>query len=163
VTDSFDAELPSARRRELHLRRLGSRAPECSHPGCLERDPAALTGVFPNIACYEHDRRELGLPTWEGQHPSGEANDPDAVIPLPGNDHRVWDDAKRDWPDRTLRNPDGSPLLRAAAAVRSLLDWFNFIAERLLGWIAPFLERLDEALRSMHGDEWWTRLGLDAS
>lgn len=40
------------------------------------------------------------------------------TIPTRGNDHRVWDDAKRDWPVRTLQNPDGSPLLRAAIGQR---------------------------------------------
>jgi len=132
------------------------------HPGCDEHDPAALTGVFPTILCYEHDRLQRGLSDFEDQHPSGRANDDDATIATRGNDHRVWDDAKRDWPDRTLRNPEGSPLLKAAAAIRSLVDWFQFVADRLLGWIAPFLERLDEELRTTHGDTWWIAFGMDS-
>jgi hypothetical protein len=150
------------RPREAHLRRLGTRDPRCTYPGCEEREPSAFNGVHPHIVCHEHDLGRRGFSEWEGQHPSGAAND-EATFPIRGNDHRVWDDAKRDWPTRTLRNPDGSPLLRAADAIRGLLDWALFVAQRLIGWIPPLLERLDEQLRAIYGDAWWVRLGLDLS
>lgn len=147
-------------RREAHLRRLGTRNPRCSVPGCSETRPEALTGVHPHILCYEHAALRDGRATVEGQHPQGQRNDPEATVPMAGNDHRVWDDAKRDWPERTLRNPDGSPLLKIASGIRSLLDFLRLLFEKLLGWAPAFLERLDEALRSHFGDKWWESLGL---
>ncbi len=154
-------EMSAALRAELHFRRLGTRTPRCTPPECDERDPAAFTGVYPDNVCYEHEHVMRGISEWEGQHPPGKSNDA-VTISTRGNDHRVWDDAKRDWPERTLHNPDGSPLLKAAAAVRSVLDWLRLLANRLLAWIPPFLERLDEVLRGLYGDRWWTRLGLES-
>lgn len=146
-------------RREAHLRRLGSRDPRCSVAGCLESRPEALTGVYPRILCYEHAALGAGRAPSEAQHPQGESNDPTATVSVAGNDHRVWDDPKRDWPRRTLRNPDGSPLLKIAAALRSLLDFLRLLLARLIGWAPPFLEWLDEALRARFGTRWWEALG----
>jgi hypothetical protein len=55
-------------------------------------------------------------------------------------------DVQGDWPERTFRNPDGSPLLAAAA----LRGWFNVLwlgIERTTYRIHPFFESLDEMLR----------------
>lgn len=68
---------------------------------------------------------------------------------------------QRDWPERTLRNPDGSPLLRAAGAIRGWLDVLRVIIDRAVGWIPPFLEWLDERLRAVHGNRWWLAPGWD--
>ena len=38
-------------RREQRLRQLGTRSPRCR--GCPETDPFALSGVHPDIVCYE--------------------------------------------------------------------------------------------------------------
>jgi hypothetical protein len=40
-------------RLEERLRQLGTDSPECSDPHCDERNPFALTGVDPDILCYE--------------------------------------------------------------------------------------------------------------
>jgi len=141
-------------RREHAFERLGSRTPNCMF--CDETDPFALTGTYPDVLCYEHRVR-----AFEGQHPPGQHN-ADVAMRTRGNDHRIWDEAKKDWPDQTLKNPHGDPLLKIAATARSLLDWFRLLVERLLGWIPEFCERLSDALRRRHGDRWWDVLGLEA-
>jgi hypothetical protein len=146
-------------RREAHFRRLGSRNPSCSVRGCSERRLEALTGVDPHIVCYEHSAVRQGRPPCEAQHPEGKGNDPEATILIGGNDHRVWDDAKRDWPDRTLRNPDGSPLLKLAAILRALLDFVKRILEPLMRKTIALLEGSDEVLRVLLGAGWWGQLG----
>ena len=65
----------------------------------------------------------------EDQHPLGHHNDEQFSMPFLGNLHRAMDDGKRDWPERTLTNPDGSPLLKAAACVRSACDWLRMIVD----------------------------------
>ncbi len=148
-TDARDA------RREAKLRQLGTRTPTC--PACGETDPFALTGRHPHLRCYECQALARGRPWLEQQHPAGQANHP-ATVPIPGNDHRVVDDRKNDWPRTTLRNPDGSPLLRAAASLRGWLDTLQLIVERTLAWIPPFLEHLDRWLTQQLGGTWWTTL-----
>ncbi len=145
------------RRREQAFERLGTRNPICRF--CEETDWRTLEGTVPNIICHECAARLAGRTTVEGQHPSGQHNDPEARLPTRGNDHVMWDRGKRDWPERTLRNPDGSPLLKASAAVRTVLDWFRMILERVLGWVPEFLEWLDARLVEMVGRLWWKELG----
>jgi hypothetical protein len=74
---------------------------------------------------------------------------------MPGNDHRIVSDNQHDWPLDTLRNPDGSPLLRAAASIRGWLDILRLIIERTVGWVPAFLEALDAWLRESLGERWW--------
>jgi hypothetical protein len=75
---------------------------------------------------------------------------------VPANDHSTLTHKHQaNWPRDTLRNPDGSPLLRAAAATRGWLDALRLIVERTVGWVPSFLERLDAWLRSKLGDRWW--------
>jgi len=68
---------------------------------------------------------------------------------------------QRDWPEHTLRNPDGSPLLAAAAAIRGWLDVLWLVMQRTVGHIPVLLESLDEGLRTTYGDRWWEGLGLE--
>jgi hypothetical protein len=131
----------------------------CTMPGCDESDWRALEGTVPHNICHECAARLAGRTTIEGQHPAGQQNDPEAILPTRGNDHVIWDGGKRDWPERTLRNPDGSPLLKASAAVRTVLDWLRMILERVLGWVPEFLEWLDARLVEMVGRLWWKELG----
>ena len=60
-----------------------------------------------------------------------------------------------------MRNPDGSPLLRAAAFIRSWLDHLRLVVDRAIGWIPPFLEWLDERLGTTVGPLWWIDLGWE--
>ncbi len=149
------------RKRELcqeqHLRRLGIRDPRCVN--CGETNPAALTGTAPRIICYLCQALAAGRPPTEEHHPAGRNNSP-VTVPIPANDHRVLSDMQRAWPESTLRNPDGSPLLVAAAMLRGWLDVLQLIIERTVGRIPPFLEALDRGLRSELGERWWERLDL---
>jgi len=96
----------------------------------------------------------------EAHHLAGRHNSEITVL-IPANDHRILSDAQCDWGDETLRNPDRSPLLKAAAALRGWLDVLTLIIERTVGWIPAFLEWLDAALRREHGDHWWHVLGWE--
>lgn len=144
-------------RREQRLRQLGTRSPRCRD--CPEADPFALSGVHPDIVCYECLAIEQGRSLIEGHHVSGQASDPDDLIDLLGNDHRALSAAQSRWPRETLRNPDGSPLLRAAAAIRGWLEVLALILDRSVGWVPGFLEWLDATLRTAVGPTWWTELG----
>jgi hypothetical protein len=147
------------RRLEDQLRRLGTRNPECSDLDCGERDPFALTGSIPDLMCYEHQSQSENRAWVEGHHVAAAANDPDTIAPIPGNDHRVLSDLQQDWPADTLRNPNTSPLIRAAAAIRGWLDVLWVILTRSVGWIPAALEQLDVLLTGHVGSGWWRTVG----
>ena len=69
-------------------RRLGTSSPVCSAPGCVETDPIKLTGIYPTILCYEHQRVRDGLAIAEDHHVAGKRYD-GFTVQLPGNDHLV--------------------------------------------------------------------------
>lgn len=151
-------DLKREMRKEAAYERLGTRQPRCS--GCGELDPVALQGAHPDITCYECAARRLGRSGSEQHHVAGHNNSPTTVA-IPGNDHRVLSGMQRDWPEGTLRNPDGSPLLAAAAAIRGWLDMLLLIVQRTVGPVPVFLEALDGALRKKLGDRWWENLELE--
>ncbi len=151
-------ELERGLRKETAYERLQTRTPRCQH--CRETDPLALLGIHPDIVCYECSCRQAGRSWTEEHHPAGRHNSPVTVI-VPGNDHRVLSDMQRDWPEHTLRNPNGSPLLAAAAAIRGWLDVLRLIIERTVGYIPAFLEDLDRRLQATLGDKWWEELSLE--
>jgi hypothetical protein len=140
---------------EEQYRRLGIRSPRCLEPGCDETNPFALIGVHPEVLCYEHAAIRHGRSWLEDHHCKGQHNDAFDRIELPGNDHRVLNGLQSIWPRETLRNPDGSPLLVAAAALRGWLDVLWLMIERTVGWIPAFLEQLDGWLREQLGPRWW--------
>jgi hypothetical protein len=143
---------------EDQLHKLGTRTPTCRVEGCPVANPFALTGVDPDVVCYEH-RADLKARPWlEDHHPAGRHNDP-ATVQLPGNEHRVLSGRQGVWPRETLRNPDGSPLLKAAAALRGWLDVLWLIMTRTVGWIPEFLEQLDAWLQVKVGERWWDEFG----
>lgn len=148
-------------RRERAYEGFGTRTPRCSAPGCTETDWRCLTGSEPDkLLCYEHAAEAAGRSPVELQHPAGRANDPGFTTPFLGNLHRLMDEAKREWPERTVRNPEGSPMLKGAACVRAVNDWLRLIIERLLGWLPEFLEAADAALTEQYGPRWWESLGI---
>ena len=88
-------------------------------------------------------------------HPAGKANNA-ATISVPVNDHRArLSPAQYDWPKATLENPDGSPLLAAAASVRGFVDTVIYLVERFLLWIPEMLEKVDKFLVDMLGRKYW--------
>jgi hypothetical protein len=136
---------------------------------CGESDPRALrtpkaeSGSRPKhrgVVCAEHHLTEQGKSPMEEHHPAGRANDP-FVVRIPANDHAILSDMQHDWPVESLRNPDGSPLLRAAASLRGWLDILRLVIERTVGWIPEFLEWLDDRLRVVLGERCWDVLGWD--
>lgn len=141
-------------RLEQHYRRLGTRTPRCP---CGETSPPALTGRHPNIRCYECLAIAQGRNPNEQHHLIGRHNDPNLKAPLPGNAHRILSEMQNvTWPQETLRNPDGSPLLKASAAIRSFLDFLRMLIDYVLGWVPPFLEGLHEWLVASEGERYWT-------
>src|SRR5579864_274269 len=128
-------------------RRVG-RGAVCAYEGCGERDYRVLARRGNRWVCAEHLALEEGRSSIERHHPEGRHNSPETV-PTRGNDHRMLTDYQRDWPLKTLRNPHGSPLLKAAAAVRSQSDMARLLAKR-----AEDLERLDDFLYRRMGPQW---------
>jgi len=148
--------------------RLGQYA-SCQHRNCNEDDPRCLqtpkrsdnsAGDGVEVLCAECRLDAQGKPRTERHHPAGRANDPFAV-PMPANDHAVLGDMQLAWPAETLRNPDGNPLLAAAAALRDWLDVLRLLVDRTVGWIPDFLERMDALLREHVGARWWEALGIE--
>ncbi|MCE5322817.1 hypothetical protein LLG46_05805 [bacterium] len=153
--DSSDYEV----RRQNDYERLEIRDPACSK--CSETHPAALTGKNPDILCIEHQCMEQERSPVQKHHPSGHHNDPAFTVSIPANDHATLTDLQRDWPINTLRNPHGSPLRKAAAAVRGFLDVLRLIIDRIFGWVPDYLESLDNKLTIRIGPEWWNTLGYE--
>ena len=138
-------------RRSRAARRVGEG--QCT--GCGESRPEALVPGSIPLLCDTCNRVKQGKSPIDLHHPAGVANDP-TTIPVPVNDHRAnLSTAQYNWPKRTLENPDGSPLLRAAACIRGFWDMVVYLAQKLLLWIPEFLEALDAHLTKKSGPEWW--------
>ena len=152
-------DVEKVKRLEQQYRRLGTRNPICAWPDCGETNPLPLQGYHPDISCYEHYLLRLGKKPYEAHHVAGKHNS-DVTAEVPGNDHRVLSERQRFWPDDTLRNPEHSPLLVAAAAIRGWLDVMQVI-ERSVRWISEFLEWLNRILVDQYGADWWKQLGWD--
>ena len=148
------------KRREERYRRLGTRTPVCAWPDCGETNVYALVGFYPDISCYEHYLLRVGRKPFEAHHVAGQANS-DVTTDVPGNEHRILSEYQRYWPEDTLRNPDHSPLLAAAAAIRGWLAAMQVILERSVAWIPEFLEWLNRVLVDCFGTKWWLKLGWD--
>jgi hypothetical protein len=148
----WDAE-EWAERLEDKLGQLGTRTPRCAAEDCEEICPFMLSGVDPEIYCSEHEALRHGRPWLEAHHPAGQHNDLRTVL-LPANYHSVLSELQYRWPRETLRNPDGSPLLRAAALTRGLLDVL-FVVIVITSGVPVLLEQLDRFLREQVGERWW--------
>lgn len=145
---------------ESHYRRLGTRDPVCAWPDCGQTHPAVLIRRCDRISCYEHYTLSTGRRPYEAHHVAGRQNS-DATADVPGNDHRILSELQRLWPEDTLRNPEHSPLIVAAASIRGWCDVLLVIIYRGVGWIPDFLEWLHLTLVDQHGPDYWTRLGWD--
>jgi hypothetical protein len=143
-------------RREAAARRNGNR--KCP---CGESRPEALIHKNGETICAECKRRKDGKSTTDNHHFAGQANSP-ITIPVPVNDHRAeLSTAQADWPEETLRNPNGSPLRAAAACIRGFFDTVVHLIERGLIWVAEALEWLDEYLVARLGPNWWAGTPLE--
>jgi hypothetical protein len=139
------------------VRRFGENA-QCA---CGESRPEALiAGSNPTI-CAACDRERRGKAPLDKHHVAGRANSP-LTIPVPVNDHRArLSTDQYAWPKETLENPNGSPLLAAAACIRGFADTLFYVIEKLLFWIPVMLETLDAILVKALGPKWWTGTELE--
>lgn len=132
------------------------RFPENAQCACGESRPEALIADSSPIMCYECDRKKHGKPTVEHHHVAGKSNSP-VTIPVAANDHRARLSVDQyNWPKKTLENPNGSPLLAAAASIRGFADTLFYLIEVFLLWIPEMLENLDAVLVKTLGPNWWT-------
>lgn len=155
-------DLEVAARLQQRYTLLGTDDPKCGWPGCSETNPFALLGYHPDVRCYAHDTLSNGRWPYESHHVAGRHNS-DAAADVPINDHRILSEMQtRTWPFDTLVNPDRSPLLVAAAAIRGWVDVMRVIIDRAVAWIPVFLEWVDEQLVTMFGPQWWRTWGWEA-
>ena len=138
-------------------RRIG-RNKRCS---CGESRPEALVRASEPTICNACEGKRRGRTTFDDHHVAGKANSP-VTIQVPVNDHRArLSIAQYDWPKRTLENPDGSPLLAAAACIRGFVDTIFYLIDKLLLWIPEMLEVLDRFLAEKLGPKWWCGTPLE--
>lgn len=132
-------------------RRVGEKA-QCA---CGESRPEALVSESNPANCAACDRKKRGKATLDQHHVAGKSNSP-ATIPIPVNDHRArLSTDQRDWPRQTLENPNGSPLLAAAASLRGYSDTSAYLVETFVLNNPEMLEALDVFLIEKLGPEWW--------
>jgi hypothetical protein len=96
---------------------------------CGELRPFALiAGHIPPI-CFACDRIAHGRAPYEDNHVFGKRNS-EARVRVPINDHRaVLSVAQYEWPPDTLENPEGCPLLGAAARLRGRADMLKYMID----------------------------------
>jgi hypothetical protein len=136
-------------RKAVVARRFGKDA-QCA---CGESRPEALLSGRNPAICAACDRKKHNKRTLDDHHVAGEANSP-ITIPVPVNDHRAHLSVEQyNWPRQTLENPNGSPLLAAAASLRGYSDTTIYLLEMLLH--PEMLEALDALLNEQLGPKWW--------
>ena len=140
----------------IAARSVGDR--KCS---CGEQRAWALIRQSEPPQCYECRKKKRRITTRENHHIAGEANDP-TTIGVPANDHVAeLTRAQYEWPKKTLKNPEGSPLLARAASIRGLVDTKNYLTKKLRLSDPEFYEKLDEFLTEKFGPKWWKNSGLE--
>jgi hypothetical protein len=138
-------------------RRIG-KGKQCA---CGEARPRALIPGSQPLICEACNRERLGKLLTDDHHVAGRNNSP-VTIPVPVNDHRArLSDDQNECPTRTLKNPDGSPLLAAAGCIRGFFDTILYLIEKLLVWVPELLEALDAYMVREHGPRWWISAGLE--
>ena len=138
-------------------RRVGVNA-KCA---CGETRPQALIAKSNPTMCHRCKRTKEGKTTMDNHHAFAKANSP-VTLPTPVNDHRAeLNVAQYDWPKKTRENPDGSPLLAAAGAIRGFIDYIHYLIEKGLAWVARMLEAADAFLAEKLGAQWWRNTDLE--
>ena len=121
----------------------------------VEARPGALLADRNPVICYECMLIMAGRAPVEADHVAGKRNS-EITVPVAANDHRaILSDNQYDWPQPTLQNPDGSPLLAAAAALRGFANVVVYLIDALIIAVAMLLEALDIYLRGQLGPKWW--------
>ena len=133
----------------IAARRIGK------HKQCACGESRSRAFVPGSNICAACDRKKNGKTTLDEHHVAGKSNSP-VTIPVPVNDHRVRLSVDQyDWPKETLENPDGSPLLRAAASIRGFVDVLLYLIDKFILWIPEMLEAIDAFLVKTRGPKWW--------
>lgn len=156
------AKIPQRDPRSAHRRQsTASRRAANKRCSCGESRPKALIPKSNPTICAKCQRIRQGRTTVDRHHPPGIANDP-LRIPVPVNDHRAeLSVAQDDWPKDVLENPDGCPLIRAAACVLGFVDTAICLIKSLLLWIAEMLRALSLFLVAKLGPKWWVGTPLE--
>ncbi len=128
---------------------------------CEEERPDALIAGSKPAICASCKRNKIGRSPFDKHHPAGQANHPATVL-IPVNDHRaILNPAQYDWPEETLRNQFGSPILAAAASIRGYCETSEYLADNLLLPNAKMLEELDRFLTERLGPDWWRETNIE--
>jgi hypothetical protein len=144
-------------RKSRSRRRIGLGA-QCA---CGERRHLALIANSGTVTCYCCKRVADQKSTIDDHHIAGRSNY-SATIPIPTNDHVAeLSERQRDWPEQTLRNPDGDPFLKGAACVRGVHDTIIYIVDHVLLWVAHLLEIASALLTQMTGRFYWRNTPLE--
>lgn len=144
-------------RKATAMRRAGLNA-QCA---CGEKRPEALSLKGKRKICHECRRKEEGKTIVDSHHVFGKANRA-VTIPTLVNDHRAeLSVAQYDWPNKTLENREGSPLLAAAGVIRGFIDYIRYLIEKGLVWVVQMLETADAFLVEQLGPKWWVGTALE--
>jgi hypothetical protein len=126
---------------------------------CGETRPEAFAKGKSKV-CARCKRKRRGHARRDKHHVAGKANDP-TTVSIDVNDHRArLTQDQLDWPKETRINPDGSPLLAAAGAIRGFIDTVMYLLEKLLLRHAEILEGIDAYLVRTLGRKWWLKTEL---
>ena len=132
-------------------RRVGQGA-ACTQ--CGESRPEALVARSRPKLCQQCYQLNRGMKKTHGHHVGGKANSP-VTLEVPANDHRATlSEAQREWPPKTLQNPDGSPLIALAATLRGVADFVGELVVQFMRSLADAAEQIDTWLRERYG-LWW--------
>lgn len=149
----------SVRQREAIAQRCVGFGASCTR--CGEARPRALIRGSDPMICYNCGRVERGMTVFDLHHPSGEANS-QVKIPIWTNDHVAeLSVLQKDWPTKTLENPDLSPLRAAAGRTRGCQETTVYLVNTMLQPNAELLEALDEYLEEKFGRQWWIGTPLE--
>jgi hypothetical protein len=111
------------------------------------------------VRCYRCLAGKRGNPTIEWHHFLSAAVTPEAVIPVPANDHRAIEDAKLDFPDQVWKNPDGRVVLMVAGTL-FMAGALGYVLYRYGPRLARLLLTMDSHLTQQQGPAWEAGLGL---
>ncbi len=144
-------------RKAKAIRRVGENA-RCAH--CGENRPEALIPKSKPMTCAECQRQKNARKPTDNHHVFGKTNSPITVSIL-ANDHRAQLSIDQyEWPEETLRNPEGCPLLRSAAFIRGFVDIVSYFMREQLLPVALLLESLSSFLVNNLGRRWWLKTDL---
>jgi hypothetical protein len=115
---------------------------------CGEMEPTTMTGQ----GCYECSRKHRGFPILERHHVFLIAIQPDTVVLLPGNFHRMLSRRQEVcWP--VLRAPSTDPLIKAAQTQTRAAEFLEVLSRRskvmqLPGWVAEMADIIARECRA---------------